>query len=741
MEFSAVQDPWGEREKLIDKIWHDNQLTLSLDYIMDCLVCRGEILWLYLPDGDGGYYIDFFIGGQNNPDPEYKVFYAPGGRKIQRAVIIYSYEQELGGALPGMSSVYGNSSYSPTSTAYMTGYSLGKTQKRWVTLVVDEDKIVQYESLQKPAFAHFNPTSPQVVSTEAGTFGEVARYLNPFSPKIPVEISKNNARRSGQQGTSDFHWLANHINSHDEMLAAMRENITTFAGPTLVTTRNAESVLQESANNALPGGVIPSWASENRYVDMYGDAYSGSTNPLDVPAVGMSRTPTGFLPMSGTNKRRIATILGGIQPDERFAYIQPDPVTADQSQYVRQHRELLHWMLGGVDPLGYQGITFQEYKSLFGRLEINALKKAIALFKYGLCKVFENIVGLEERKFKYWIFLGLITSYPEQFQGLVSPDQITDEMAIQVYRLLNEGVMVFPRDLPGSTGKHVGLIPGGDRTCTWRFTRDVFLRTSRELLDWSIISRNRVQDGYAIDWVLRQENPEMTDQEIRNAQAGFSTRVVDAEFAAFRDMVNSYQFFMGQPDPENPEVPWGVRLGYPQMMETMVNVLRKELDYAKPRLQEPDDPYPEEPTLSGITQQFAASLQGWQQTAQAPALAPPVNAYQNYINLYGSALNEYPTPASTYGIPSSSALLASATGRYPGWASQGSSNIRLSQQRNVPPSPGATVSGYAGTGAGNVWQQPGGGFISSVFGIDPTDPVWAVYANAISPANLHGLAP
>lgn len=582
IEHRPVQDITGDRFKFITKLHKHNQLRQRFDHIMDCLVCRGEVLWYFTPDieNPGLYRIEFFTGGQNHPDPQYKVFYKPGGREYEKIIIRYSYDDTAPGT-------------------YLK-------QQKWVRITITQDWIEQSESLNKPQFDGAGSLGivPEYWGVSAG---KSTRYDNPFKPYFPVAISKNNARQLGQQGSDDFYWIQSLIEMHEGLVMKAHKNLRMFANPILVTTRSAQEVMSQV------NGSANTWASANRYYDMGGTPYSGSTNTADVPSWGMQRTPAG-LSSTNSSEGQLDTIFGNVGEGERFAFIQANAVSGDQNLWIRQERELIHWILGGIDPLAgiSAGATFGEIKTLFGRVQNTADKRAEALFgSNGLAAVYERIIWREEQLFKNWLFATLVAAYPQVFGQLSSPEQLTDEICQQIWQLRKEEKIPLPKN-------PVGMLPTGDREVMWRYTREVFQNTTREELDRSIAARNEREDGLSQEWVLRKQYPNMTDQEIRNAMSGFSPRVVQNAAVGIQTTLQLFQQFMQLPDPENPKRPWAIRLGLPQLLEQSMLTLQREMAYGSPTYEPAED---EEPaTLESVLLQ----LEGRRQEAEGRRLIPPL---------------------------------------------------------------------------------------------------------------------
>jgi hypothetical protein len=444
------------------------------------------------------------------------------------------------------------------------------------------------------------------------------------------------------------------------MVAQIAENLGYFGNPTLVTTRSPSEVTEaiDRSNST------PTFASQNGYKDGFGDGYSSSTRVADP----QSRSRTG--------KRRVGKIIGGVSEGERFGYIVPDPVTGDLNLFQRQERELLHYALGGLDPLGISsGATAFEIKTLYGRVENTADGKADGLYTHGLALVLEQILYFEERVFKSDLFEMMMAAGAEKKYGLQSVDQITDELAQQAYQGYMAGAFKLPR-LP------IGLVPMGDRTVYWRFSRPVFKNSTRETLDLSIASRNAREDGLSQEYCLRQQHPDMTDKEISDVMSGFSPRVVESASGAIGTLIQLYQQLMAIPDPEDPKTPWGYRLGIPQMLEQALLTLNKELQYGKPTY----DPAESNPTINDgssrlfVPRRGGANADGATNGAAAAAGQPVTYGLPNNPSMaaYGLPSNISPTsPQPTGGYSQDSGLFAGA-GTAPSL-----------------PAPGATIAGQS----------------------------------------------
>jgi hypothetical protein len=573
IEITPLQDSTEKfRFNLIDKIWNENQLEQRMDYIMDCFTCRGEILWLVLPDNSMrcGYTIDFYVGGLHNPDPQYRVFYKPGGRQIERISICYDYE---------IQGSFNTTQFVNTANTQLV--------KKWVRIDVDGETITVQENLdQKPDL--FSLEQNNTAFNENGQSTKKI-YLNSFAPFVPVTISRNNQRRLGQQGSDDFTWLQSMIETHDKLVSKSYHNLNLFSNPIFVTSRNQQEVMSGGGN----GTPSQTWGSANRFVSHDPTGYS--TNTQDIMNYGEVRYPGGRSSVGGleTSAGTIDTIISNVGQDERFGFVQPpSPVGGDHNMWIKQIRELIHWSLGGVDPVGgmTSGSTWGEIKTLFGRVQNMADKKMVSLMQFGLCEIFEKIIYREETMWKTQFFDYITKVFPNQYP-FQSADQIPDQMCQQFYQINQQSQQ--PQDpnnprpqLPVPLPKFQGLLPFGDRTITWRYTRDVFQLTTRERLDLSIAGRNDREDGLSQEYVLRKQHPDMTDQEVKNAMSGFSPRVVGTVLQSIQQLISINGMLMQAPSPQNPQIPWAITMGLPQLIEQGIKTLEKELAYGVPQYED-----------------------------------------------------------------------------------------------------------------------------------------------------------
>jgi hypothetical protein len=576
VEIDPLQDINNIRKNFITQTLQRNMIKERLDFIMDNMVCRGEILFLMLPNqDDDGYIIDYFVGGKNNPDPEYEVVYQPGTDEVLAVVIKSSYDSYLDQQYKMQSDL------PPQFTAVNSDYF-----KKWILTVLTREKIYRIYMDREPTSAltwyafYFLNAKPEYFQTYSLPNES---FDNPFYPDFPFVICKNIPRKLTDKGAGDFHQVKEQIEEHDDLVTKAHANLKIFSNPTLVTTRPAQQILEDAfnpLNNAPYWASEGTWAAQNKFTSIQRQN-SYAAQPYIIPS-----------------------LIGNIREAERFGYIQsPDVVSGDQNLWIRQLRELIHWTLGGVDPLGLSAsATFGEIKSLFGRIENTAQKKSGALLgQNGLCKLLSLAIEREEKKGKLAIINYLISKYL-QGEPIVDPNQIPyfqDEQYRTIYSFLTQEMGL---NIPG-------LPPMGDSTCSWRYTKQVFEDTTRDLLDRSIVYRNAREDGISQEVAIRQMYPNMTDAEIRQSMSGFSPRVVNDGVQGIQSALQLFTQFMQLPSPQNPKIPWGVTLGLDKIIEQGVLTLQKEMTFNQPNFKEdPPDPQESAQLIQNVVQTLRNQL-------------------------------------------------------------------------------------------------------------------------------------
>jgi len=499
------------RRKFIDALYKSNKVDLFLDVWWDWLLCKGQICFYLRPTGTS-YRLYAFDKDQH------KAYYNADG-DLSEVVIVYSYEQR-NESMPG--------------------------QDKWIRLRITDTEIETYETDHKPEF-DYQMHQMAAPKTAINTLGF-----------IPCVVVPNYIRAAGQKGVGEFEWLRSQIESHDQMLRSIKQNIKFFGNPTLVSSR--------SVGELTESGIGIEEASGNQRTVSSAGGFYGSTNST-------ARRD----PVTGNNgyddsALRIRRVVGRVAGDERFGYISPDPVSPDHSRYAAEYRENIHTALGGVDPLGVNtGATAYEIKSLYGRTAATAKKKAGHLYTHGLCKLFEMALGAEEHLFKQSIAIALSTE-----KEPVSPENVTDAIAMEA--LTNPELQ---KALAKGNWQPVGLPPLGDRTIQWRWLGPVFEDSPQDILQKSIVVRNLEEVGVETLKALEFLFSEKTEKERLAMLTGYPFREMQASGAALSQHLGIYSQLMSTPSPTDVNQPIGLTLNNLNVIQATIAHIQKRLSYGQ----------------------------------------------------------------------------------------------------------------------------------------------------------------
>lgn len=497
------------RRKFIDALYKSNKVDLFLDVWWDWLLCKGQICFYLRPTGTS-YRLYAFDKDQH------KAYYNADG-DLNEVVIVYSYQQR-NESMPG--------------------------QDKWIRLRITDTEIETYETDHKPEF-DYQMHQMAAPKTAVNTLGF-----------IPCVVVPNYIRAAGQQGVGEFEWLRSQIESHDEMLRSIKQNIKFFGNPTLVSSR--------SIGELTESGIGIEEASSNQRTVSSASGFYGSTNST------AKHDPMGN--GSGDSSLRIRRVVGRVAGDERFGYISPDPVSPDHSRYAAEYRENIHTALGGVDPLGINtGATAYEIKSLYGRTAATAKKKAGHLYTHGLCQLFEMALGAEEKLFKASIATALSTE-----KEMVSPENVTDAIAMEA--LTNPELQ---KALAKGNWQPVGLPPLGDRTIQWRWLGPVFEDSPQDILQKSIVVRNLEEVGVETLKALEFLFSEKTEKERLAMLTGYPFREMQASGAALSQHLGIYSQLMSTPSPGDLNQPIGLTLNNLNVIEATIQHIQKRLSYGQ----------------------------------------------------------------------------------------------------------------------------------------------------------------
>lgn len=621
VELFPVEDSGSVRKRFIDRLYRDNRIELFLDRIWDIFLCRGQICWYLRPTG-GSYRIYHYAKDQ------FKGFYGSDGELIK---VIIKYHYEVDGE----------------------GLDLVKN-RRWVRLEITATQIIQSESEGEPSF-----TGPFIGTADTQTVVNSLGF-------IPCVITNNYLTEAGTEGKGEFDWLASQLEAHDSMMRAIKENLEFFGNPTLVTTRSASEVTEAIENAAVRN----SMASMAQFVGV--GPNGGST---------FKRDP--FQPSGGGSNggERVRKIIGSVEPNERFGYVVPDPVSPDQAQYARSYQESLHSALGGVDPLGISaGATAYEIKSMYGKSAATARKKAVHLYTYGICQIFSMAIAAEEMVFK----AGLARAI-----GLEDANEITDDYAISLLSAWESG-----EETPIPKGfKPDGLPPLGDRSVDWKWLGPVFEDSPNDLQQRSIVVRNLEELGVETVEALKFLFPGKTAREIERMLTGFPFREMNSAANALMQQTNIFGQMMQIENPMQPGTPLAQEFNNLPILSRIMAHIQKRLGYGEQPGERSSPPI-------GVTSAPDSAADNTSGNAAGGAAG---NAVQPIVPNAGIGGYGAPIPSSPYGPGIPISADGSPTLNNSGWAAG----------LGLPAAGYPTASGFARSGAGIPeyaagLPQPGG---------------------------------
>lgn len=162
-------------------------------------------------------------------------------------------------------------------------------------------------------------------------------------------------------------------------------------------------------------------------------------------------------------RRRLKRVIGGIDPsDSMFQQLGVSGVSGELVQYATDYERQLREAMGGILERGIESAT--ETRVVYGKVQATARDKQVALFDNGLCRLLSMAILAEESR---WL--------------------ATDGME--------------------------GLPPIGDRRVKPRFA-PIFMESTNERLQKSIVSRNLMRQGVSAKEALRLVFPDMSESEL-----------------------------------------------------------------------------------------------------------------------------------------------------------------------------------------------------------------------------------
>lgn len=436
VEFLPVFDEGNVRKSLIESIAKTSKLKLMIDPMLIKLISDGRLLLYLRPIGRGGYKIQHYSAR------EYRCYYDANG-EMERAVIVYCYNR----------------------------MESGQKQRWWVRLEITA-QFIQQEQRQEE-FQFDQPYTPinAPLPNELGF--------------IPCVECLNSAPADRELGRSDFEPLRSQIESHDDLLAAILDNVIFFCNSPILTTREASEITENMFNGAMDAkGEIQPMGSER-------DSVAWRS--------GFRDNTTQFRRSRRANRRKLKRIVGSIEPDELFQQLGVNAVPGDVMIFNDAQERQLREALGGLLERGIETAT--ETRVVYGKVMSTAAKKQEALFTYGLCRLFEMAILAEEALFV-------------------------------------------------SSGGTLGLIPHpqGDRTITFRIT-PVFVQTTNDYLQRSIVSRNLMRQGVNAKQALKFVFPDKSENELDEmvGSGGLPTEYLQSAIGLLQQLSQTIDPLTGMP--------------------------------------------------------------------------------------------------------------------------------------------------------------------------------------------------
>ena len=544
IEFYAEQDSFGQRREFLAKLCEENMLDMKLDSIVDYFLCDGQGLFYFRPTGDS-YQLLFF------PKDDYRAYRDQRG-DIETVELIYSFAVNE----PNMMDAYA-----------IQDKRGGK--KKYIKLKVKRDVIEQTISNERIEFE-----SAQKLGSLQTMGGETEELTNSLGFIPAVEIFNYMDCTGESQGNGEFNWLAHQIMYHDELVRNVRKNMKFFGNPTLVSSRPKHDIVESGEENSFRP-TISSQAGFAPIGSFGGRSSTRVSQPFGASVDGQIKVPR---------------VIANLEPTDRVSYMTPDAVSGDQNMYVKQYRSEIRLALGGVDDIDIgTAQTAYEIKTLYGRVAATAEKKARALFKYGLCKLFSMMIYHEEFMFKesFAAAIGLekpIVPLQEEIQDpmmfqqaqeqhLIAMQEFTAQLDQAIRATLETGEMP-----PGITG----LIPDGSTKVSWRWEGEVFEDSTDDILNNSIVVRNLQELGVDSIEALKYLFPGKTDEERAAMLSGYPFRMVQQTQQSLNSFISLLGSLYQLPHPQVPDMPLASdpNLDVTGFLYRSIEFLRKELSYS-----------------------------------------------------------------------------------------------------------------------------------------------------------------
>jgi hypothetical protein len=552
VEFFAKQDTYGARREFLRRTVDYNELPGRLEAMIDAFLIDGKGLLYMCPSRDL-YRIHYFIKDQ------FRAYYDEDGQ-LEEIQIIYPFQvrQNPGSAMDSFS--YGGN----YSTNYGGATGAG-TATRWVYMRVFRDRIEQAISSERPSFDSGYHTR---------VLPAMRRYANSFGFIPAVEVFNNRGLAAGA-GNGEFDWLSGYILEHDRMVRNIRKNLRFFGTPTLVSSRPRSDLVEADTTDGKPQRAT---IASNSGFKPIGQRSTRGSDPSLLGADGELRVPR---------------LITNVEAADRVTYISPDPVPGDLTGYAAQYQELIRSALGGVDDLSISsGATAYEVRTLYGRVQATAKRKARDFYEYGFCRLFSLMIMNEERLFRdsfaYAIKLKKPAPVmPELMEQEPSPEvlqklELEYQQAMMEYKETWDKKFAEFKEMGTLPPGVVGLIPDGDVRVNWRWEGDVFELSTQEIMQNSIVTRNLQELGVDSIEALQYLFPERTPEERAAMLGGFPFRMVEATQRSVGIFVDLTRALMSIPHPAEPDLPMAADPAFdltPYLLRNL-QFLRQELSYS-----------------------------------------------------------------------------------------------------------------------------------------------------------------
>lgn len=248
-------------------------------------------------------------------------------------------------------------------------------------------------------------------------------------------------------------------------------------------------------------------------------------------ASGFRRKKDGTL----RTRKQLKRVIGGVEEGELFEQLRINPLPGDLLVYANEYEGKLRAALGGIAEGNIETAT--ETRILYGGVEVTAREKRESLYTYGICKILEMALTAEEA---IWLESSRTARTPEEAIGL---QPAFDEFAKSVTREV------------------------GYRTAP------VFVPTTKDVQDRSIVGRNLQRLGVDVKETLRQVYPDKNDDELAQmvGAGGLPVEYLNDVMATMQTLLSLMDPLTGGPivDPET-----GLPLAY-----TMIPLITKSLNY------------------------------------------------------------------------------------------------------------------------------------------------------------------